>query len=65
MDQFYQVLYGPTEDKLKHCGAAWLGLSLIAKFAGSDLTGFIGLLAILSVVTKSDYLLFLVRFSRS
>ena len=61
MDQVYQAMYGPNEDKLKHSGAAWLAISLLANVAGSNLTGFIGLLAILAVVTKSDYLLFLVR----
>lgn len=63
MDQFYQVIYGPNEDKLKHCGAAWLALSLLANVAGSNVTGFIGLLAILAVVTKSEYLLFLVSLT--
>ena len=61
MDQFYQAIYGPNEDKLKHCGAAWLAISLLANVAGSNVTGFVGLLAILAVVTKSEYLLFLVR----
>lgn len=60
MDQVYQVLYGPNEDKLKHCGAAWLAISLLGNVAGSNLSGFVGLLAILAVVTKSEYLLFLV-----
>ena len=61
MDQVYQAIYGPNEDKLKHCGAAWLTISLLANVAGSNVTGFVGLLAILAVVTKSEYLLFLVR----
>lgn len=60
MDQVYQALYGPNEDKLKHCGAAWLAISLLANVAGSNITGFIGLVAILAVITKSEYLLFLV-----
>ena len=61
MDQFYQVMYGPNEDKLKHSGSAWLAISLLANVAGSNVTGFVGLLAILAVVAKSEYLLFLVR----
>lgn len=60
MDQVYQALYGPNEDRLKHCGAAWLAISLLANVAGSNITGFIGLLAILAVTTRSEYLLFLV-----
>ena len=57
MDQFYQVMYGPTQDKLKYAGTASLGLSIIASFGRADLGGYIGLLAILTVITSSAYLL--------
>ena len=60
MDNVNQVLYGPTEDKLKLGGTAWLCLSLIANFGRADLGGFVGLLAVLAVVNSSDYLLRLV-----
>ena len=60
-DQLNQALYGPTSDKLKYAGTAWLALSLIANFGRADLGGFVGLLAVLAVVSDSEYLLRLVR----
>ena len=60
MDQVYQVMYGPIQDKLKYAGTVWLGLSLLANFGQGGLGGFIGLLAILAVINSSLYLLRLV-----
>lgn len=52
-----QIRHGPTEDKLKYLGVSWL---LLALFVRAQPLGVVGLLVVLAVEVKSEYLLKLV-----
>ena len=58
MDQVLQIRHGPTEDKLKYLGTGWM---LLALFIRAQPLGVGGLLVILAVEVRSDFLLKLVR----
>ena len=60
MDQLLQIRHGPTEDKLKYLGT---GLLLLALFIRAQPLGVVGLLVILAVEVRSEFLLKLVRSS--
>lgn len=54
-----QIRHGPTEDKLKYLGVSWL---LLALFVRAQPLGVVGLLVVLAVEVKSEYLLKLFLF---
>jgi hypothetical protein len=59
-NQLYQALHGPNEDKLKYLGTLWL---LSALFIRAQPLGVVGLLVIVAVEVKSEFLLKLVCFA--